>query len=70
MFRSTKLLRFPRVECDGKSHEVFAWVVTREYGCLVFFSHGLEREKGMFSAKTLDRPFFFSIVQLPISKFE
>ena len=35
----------------------FAWVVTREYGCLVFFPHGLGREKGMFSAKTLD--FFF-----------
>lgn len=57
--RSTKLLRFPRVECDGESREVFAWVVTREYGCLVFFPHGLGREKGMFSAKTLDYFFFF-----------
>lgn len=57
--RLTKLLRFPRVECDGESREVFAWVVTREYGCLVFFPHGLGREKGMFSAKTLDYLFFF-----------
>lgn len=43
----------------------FAWVVTREYGCLVFFPHGLGREKGMFSAKTLDFFFFSSILQLP-----
>ena len=40
--------------------------ITREYGCLVFFPHGLGREKGMFSAKTLDFFFFFD---LATSKF-